>query len=332
MNRVVGLTAVLMVTLAAAAVTQESTLQRVRELFGMLEPVPPKALRAPDAVLGRQLFWDERLSLDGRTSCASCHAADAWAADSARFSRDARGRLTTRNSQTVFNAMGQVALRWLGDRKDGATQAEGSITGSMGLPSTDAVVPLLTKFGYEDAFRRAFPGDPSAVSSANYARAIQAYLTTLVTPTPFDAYLRGDRNALTADQQAGLEVFISTGCANCHNGPRLGGNSFQKFGVKEEYWLATKSEPVDPGRYAVTKNEADRYVFRTPTLRNIARTAPYFHDGSVATLKEAVQVMARVQLGRALADADADRIVWFLESLTGDIPRNYSRPPAPVTR
>lgn len=135
------------------------------------------------------------------------------------------------HSQTVFNATAQTTLRRLGDRSDGAAQAERSLTGSMGLPSADAVVPLLVTHGYETAFRAAYPDEPAPVSSANDARAIDAYLRTLVTPAPFDAFLAGNTGALTADQQAGLELFITTGCAGCHSGPRLGGNAYRKFGL-----------------------------------------------------------------------------------------------------
>jgi cytochrome c peroxidase len=313
--------------LSPAAAAQEADLIRTaRVLFGVVAPAAPETVRAPDAVLGRLLFWDERLSADGRTSCASCHLADDWGADARRFSRDARGRLTGRHSQTVFNAAAQTTLRWLGDREDAAAQARGSLTGSMGFDRADDVVPLLRQFGYEDAFRAAFPGDDDPVTTGHYAWAIQAYLRTLATPSPFDAFLAGDRDALTAEQQAGLALFVSSGCANCHSGPLLGGASFRRFGILQDYWTATGSDPVDPGRYALTQQEADRYVFRTPMLRNVARTAPYFHDGSVASLADAVRVMARVQAGRDLPDADARRIAAFLESLTGEIPAHYADP------
>jgi cytochrome c peroxidase len=325
----VGLMAALMACAAASAVSQETSLQqRAAARFGVLDAPEAAALAAPDVTLGRRLFWDERLSLDGQTSCASCHAAEDWGADSRRFSRDARGALTGRHSQTVFNAMGQFALRWLGDRPHGAAQAERSITGSMGLADAGAIVPLLVASGYEEAFARAFPDDRQPVSSTNYGRAIEAYLRTLVTPAPFDAFLAGDASALTEAQRAGLELFMQAGCGTCHDGPRLGGTSFRKFGMTADYWPATGSDPADPGRYAVTKDERDRYVFRTPMLRNIARTAPYFHDGSVATLPEAVRVMARVQTGRELSDEHVTLIVAFLESLTGPVPSHHS-PPQP---
>jgi cytochrome c peroxidase len=147
-----------------------------------------------------------------------------------------------------------------------------------------------------------------------------------VTPAPFDRFLAGDEDALNEKQKAGLRRFMSTGCAGCHNGALLGGTMFQKFGVVKDYWLETKSAKPDAGRFAVTKKEEDRYVFRVPMLRNVAKTAPYFHDGSVANLNEAVRIMAAVQLGRALDDAAVAQIVAFLESLTGEIPATYAPP------
>jgi len=301
-------------------------LEAARGLFGVVEPAPPGALGAPEVTLGRRLFWDERISGDGETSCATCHTIAGWGADQRRFSEDARGRLTGRHSQTVFNAMEQPALRWLGDRRDGAEQAERSITGSMGLEDGAAIATLLASLGYVEAFSSAFPDDTDPVSAANYARALQAYQSTLRTPAPFDSFLGGDVAALTDQQKAGLRNFMSIGCATCHAGKLLGGISFRRFGIAQDYWTVTGSEEIDTGLHSATNRDDDRYVFRVSMLRNIARTAPYFHDGSVATLPEAVRAMATLQLGRSLPDAVVNDIVAFLESLTGDIPANFSRP------
>jgi cytochrome c peroxidase len=164
------------------------------------------------------------------------------------------------------------------------------------------------------------------VTTANYAKALMAYQRTLRTPAPFDAFLAGNDQALDSRQLAGLDKFVAYGCVGCHNGALLGGNSFQKFGVVKDYWLATGSKKTDAGRVSFTKKEEDRYVFRVPMLRNIAMTAPYFHDGSVATLDDAVRVMADVQLGRKAPDADVADIVAFLGSLTGPIPSHYAAP------
>ena len=309
---------------ASAAIGQDSLREDASRLFGRIES--KTYAPTPEVELGRALFWDVRVSTDGKTACASCHAPADWGADRRRFSPDARGALTSRQSPTVFNSMGLELLRWLGDRKGGAAQAESSITGSMGFASKEAAMEKLKELGYGDAFAKAYPGDASALSAGNYARALAAYQATLTTPAAFDRYLGGDENALTAQQKAGLRAFISNGCAGCHSGALLGGTTFQKFGLVKEYWVETGSDKRDVGRFSVTKKEEDRYVFRVPTLRNVAKTAPYFHDGSVERLDRAVQVMAAVQLGRTLDDKTTADIVAFLESLTGEVPAHYAPP------
>jgi len=161
----------------------------------------------------------------------------------------------------------------------------------------------------------------------NIATAVGAYERTLVTPSPFDAYLAGIQEALPPTAKAGLAKFINTVCVACHNGVGVGGGMYQKFGVAEDYWNATGSDPIDKGRFDVTKDSNDLYVFRVASLRNAAMTPPYFHDGSVTTLPEAVKVMARVQLGVSLNDADTGDIVAFLQSLTGELPVNFATAP-----
>jgi cytochrome c peroxidase len=299
-----------------------------KSLFGVIKAVPDSRLTDPDVALGRALFWDTRLSHGGKTACASCHLPEDWGADRRSFSVDAKGKNTARNSQTVFNAVLQPSLRWTGDRKSGAHQAEKSLTGSMGLASADAVVPMLKELGYEKAFRAAYPKVSEPVTPANYASAIQSYETTLITPAPFDRFLAGDDSALNAAQKAGLKAFIGTGCVDCHKGALLGGEKAEKFGVAKEYWIATKSQKKDAGLFEATKKDSDRYLFRVSPLRNIGKTGPYFHDGSVSDLKSAVQVMGDVQLGSRLSDTDTAAIVSFLDSLTGEIPKHYSAPPS----
>jgi cytochrome c peroxidase len=311
--------------MAGAAKADEPLRRQAADLFGRIQAgtVSPES---PEARLGRALFWDTRASLDGKTACASCHAAGDWGADRRPFSIDARGEATSRHSPTVFNSIGQPALRWLGDRKTGADQAEGSLTGSMGFASKQEGVAALAKLAYLPAFRAAYPQDPEPLSARNYGRALEAYEATLVTPAPFDRFLDGDDGALSGRQKAGLRAFIHTGCAGCHNGPLLGGDTFQRFGVVKDYWTETGSKKVDLGRFASTKKEEDRYVFRVPMLRNVAKTAPYFHDGSVDRLDRTVRIMGAVQLGRTLDDATVKSIVAFLESLTGKVPAHYAPP------
>ena len=296
-------------------------------MFGRVEAVSDAQRAAPDVELGRALFWDVRISADGKTACASCHPASDWGSDRRRFSTDARGKPTSRHSQTVFNAMRQPLLRWTGDRPSGAAQAEGSMTGSLGYASKDEAVAALAAAGYGERFRTVYGADAEPLSARNYGRALEAYQASLSTPAAFDRYLGGDDRALDARQQAGLRSFIATGCAGCHGGALLGGGTLQRFGVVRDYWLATGSAaPADTGRFGTTKKDEDRYVFRVPMLRNIARTAPYFHDGSVERLDQAVRVMADVQLGRQLGDEQVAAIVAFLETLSGEVPPNYAPP------
>jgi cytochrome c peroxidase len=308
---------------AGAAYADDQLRREGLAVFGRIEA---SAVSTPEAELGRMLFWDARLSQDGKTSCASCHDAADWGADRRRYSTDARGALTSRHSPTVFNSMIQTTLRWLGDRKNGAEQAESSMTGSMGFPSKAALVEVLARSDYLPAFRKTYPEEPTPMNPRNYGRALAAYQATLTTPAAFDRFLGGDDAALSGSQKSGMRAFIATGCAGCHSGALLGGTMFQRFGIVKNYWLETGSDKIDQGRYAITKKEEDRYVFRVPMLRNIAKTAPYFHDGSVERLDHAVRIMATVQLARTLDDATVADIVAFLESLTGDVPSHYAPP------
>src|SRR5438105_361546 len=257
-----------------AAKADEALRREAVALFGQIKASTDSS--SPQAELGRALFWDTRVSLDGKTACASCHFARDWGADRRSFSIDARGAATSRHSPTIFNSMGQPTLRWLGDRKSGADQAEGSMTGSMGFDSKQAALDKLRELQYSMSFRAAYPGDAEPLSAANYGRALEAYQATLTTPAPFDRFLAGDDGALTAQQTAGLRAFVATGCAACHSGALFGGTLLQKFGVVKDYWLETGAAKPDIGRFAMTQKEEDRYVFRVPMLRNIVKTAPYF--------------------------------------------------------
>jgi cytochrome c peroxidase len=312
---------------SAVAASEDAKLrEQALKLFGRLEAPVAAKVSTPEVALGRALFWDKRISLDGKTACASCHPAEDFGADRRRVSLDARGDLTSRHSPTVFNSMTQPSLRWLGDRKDGQIQAEGSMTGSMGFKTKDDAVAKLVELKYHEAFKAAYPDEANALNAKNYGRAIAAYQATLVTPAAFDRFLAGKDRAMTERQKAGLRAFMATGCAACHNGPLFGGTQFQKFGLVKEYWSETGAAKPDVGRFSMTKKEEDKYFFRVPMLRNVARTAPYFHDGSVDTLDRAVKIMAAVQLGKKLDDETTSLITAFLESLTGEVPEHYAAP------
>jgi cytochrome c peroxidase len=192
------------------------------------------------------------------------------------------------------------------------------------------VIQKLKALGYESAFKAAFPGDPEPIKPDNWGKAIGSYERTLVTPAPFDAYLQGQPAALPDAAQRGLKTFIETGCANCHGGVGLGGTAFQKFGVVSDYWLATGNPERDSGRFAITQDPADQYRFKVPGLRNVGMTAPYFHDGSVADLAQAVRIMGQVQLGQTLTPGQVADLVAFLKSLTGTVPQHFAPESSPI--
>jgi cytochrome c peroxidase len=322
----IALTVNLLAALTYGQESKDKLLEDAKATFGIVSAPKQEELDKPIVELGRHLFWDERLSANGKIACASCHAASSWGADAERFSLDAKGKLTKRNSQTVFNSMLQSHLRWTGDRKSGAHQAEKSLTGSMGFTNADDVIALLKLHGYESRFEDAFPSIPGAMTPANYAKAIESYEATLGTPAPFDRYLNGQADALNEEQKQGLRLFMEVGCADCHSGKLLGGESLEKFGVHSEYWNATGSDAHDAGLFESTNIEEDRYRFRTSMLRNVEKTGPYFHDGSVSTLSDAVRVMAKVQLDKVFDSQQLQSIVAFLTSLTGEVPANYDHP------
>ncbi len=304
----------------------EDLLQQAKQIFSPLpqvmtsekNPVTPAKVK-----LGKILFYETRISVDGTVSCARCHPIGLYAADGLKKSIGNNCKVNPRNAPTLLNAAGQISAHWIGNRADVEDQAKQSVTGppSFGMPSHEAVEKRLRELkGYRDLFKEAFPGENNPVTVDNFAKAVGAFERTLVTPSPFDSFLKGDLAALKEQEKRGLKTFMEAGCIMCHFGTYAGGQMYEKFGIFEPYWKYTRSEPIDEGRYAVTKNEADKYVFKVPVLRNVAKTAPYFHDGSVDKLEEAVWIMGKVQLNRDLTKEQVEEIVTFLKSLTGIIP------------
>lgn len=288
-------------------------------------PLTPETVR-----LGRMLYFETRVSADGTVSCARCHQPGLYGTDALPRSIGAEHRVHPRHAQTVLNAAIQFVQHWRGDRTSVEDQATKALIGppSYGNPSYESAMAKLKALpAYAASFAQAFPGQADPVTADNWGRAIGAYVRTLLTPSPFDAFLAGDDRALSASAQAGLRAFIQVGCAGCHSGVGLGGGMYQKFGLTEDYWKATGSQVVDKRRFDVTQDPGDMHVFKVSGLRNVAMTPPYFHDGSVATLPAAVRVMARVQLGRTLTDAEVRDIVAFLETLTGPLPADFATSP-----
>jgi cytochrome c peroxidase len=262
--------------------------------------------------LGEKLFNEKMLSADTEISCASCHTLETGGVDGKPFSDGHRGSKTGRNSPTVFNAAGHTAQFWDGRAPDVESQALGPIlaAGEMGMPNEDAIVDVLSSMPeYTSAFKAAFPTEKTPVTFKNVGIAIGAYERTLVTPSRWDKFLSGDQSALTDSEKQGFKEFVSTGCVACHSGQLIGGQAFMKLGVVNPW-----KNQNDLGRYGVTKQESDKMVFKVPSLRNSALTAPYFHDASAKTLPEAVKMMAHHQLGKELTDQQAESISTWLGS------------------
>ncbi len=284
-------------------------------------PVTPAKIN-----LGRMLFYDARLSKNQDVSCNSCHSLTNYGVDGKPVSSGDKGQLGGRNSPTVYNAAGHFVQFWDGRAANVEEQAKGPILNpvEMAMPSEAAVVATIKKIpGYQAAFREAFPGVAEPISYDNIARAIGAFERKLTTPSRWDRFMGGDQTAITSEEMAGHHQFMMAGCMSCHNGPYIGGQTFQKLGAKKSWPVAT-----DTGRMGVTGNTSDRLMFKVPSLRNVEKTGPYFHTGKVATLDEAVRLMGEYQLDRKLDDKQIAQIVAWLKTLTGEIPADYIRQPA----
>jgi cytochrome c peroxidase len=296
---------------------------------GMPEPTKAALIRPiPDtldvdpvkAALGEKLYHDTRLSGDDTISCASCHDLARGGTDQHVVSDGIRGQKGGINSPTTYNAALNFAQFWDGRAATLEAQADGPPNNPVEMGSN--WTPITEKLVKDKAFVKEFTAAyPEGVNKTTVTHAIAEYERTLLTPnSKFDKYLKGDAGALTADEKRGYEVFQEKGCATCHVGELLGGKSYEVMGRRADYFAArgTPTTPADDGRYNVTKDERDRHCFKVPTLRNVARTFPYFHDGSKKTLREAVDAMASYQTGEALSEKDGQDVVKFLETLTGE--------------
>jgi cytochrome c peroxidase len=287
----------------------------------LFQPLPLEAVHpeenpgTPERIeLGHKLFFEPRLSRSGIISCNTCHVVGAAGVDHRAVAMGEGAREGPRNSPTVFNAAFLATQFWDGRARTLEEQAKGPIQAHVEMDLTpEEAVQRLRETGYEPLFAAAFPGDEEPLTFENLARAIAAFERTLITPgAPFDRYLAGESGALDPLQQQGLELFQNAGCLGCHQGAMLGGTSYAAF--------THAAGRGDIGRQAVTGRDEDRYVFRVAPLRNVALTAPYFHDGSAATLHEAISIMGSAQLGRRFTGDEVAAIVAFLESLTGEFP------------
>lgn len=301
-------------------------MEKARTFFEVLPNAaenPNNLLTAEKIALGKALYMDTRLSLNNTQSCNTCHNVETYGVDNLPTSPGDLGGNGDRNSPTSFNAALHMTQFWDGRSPDVEDQAGGPILNpvEMNMPSEEAVVDRLLDIDeYVDMFAEAFPGSDEEISYDNLKMAIGAFERTLLTPAPFDDYLAGNQSAITSEQEKGIETFIEAGCITCHSGALLGGSMYQKFGVYGDYWDLTKSEKIDEGRFVVTGLETDKYMFKVPSLRNITMTAPYFHDGSVNNLNDAISMMAKLQVNKDLTPEEVESIALFLETLTGDAP------------
>lgn len=263
--------------------------------------------------LGERLYFEKRLSHNNQLSCNTCHRIDKYGVDNEVTSPGHEGKRGDRNSPTTFNASLHLAQFWDGRAKDVEEQSLGPILNpiEMGMKSeADVIKKLKSTSDYIKAFASAFPNQKSPLSYKNIGVAIGAYEKTLITPSRFDIFLKGDESALNHQEKRGLIKFINKGCVSCHNGALLGGNSYQLIGAANDY------NTKDQGRYNVTKDENDKKMFKVPSLRNVMKTAPYFHDGSVKTIEEAIKLMAHHQLDEQVGPGFVNDVKAFLRTLT----------------
>ncbi len=299
--------------------------------------LPTKAVNPENPVtdakvkLGKMLYYDSRLSMNQTQSCNTCHNLSTYGVDHLPTSPGDNGKPGDRNSPTVLNAALKTAQFWDGRNKDVEEQAGGPILNpaEMAIPNEQFLIDRLKKVKiYPEMFAAAFPKEKDPVNFKNIRYSIAAFERTLLTPSRFDDYLNNDVNALNDQEKKGLKTFIDVGCIACHTGSLLGGNMMQQFPLYGEYDDYIHSENEDYGKFEETGNEADKFMFFVPQLRNVEKTGPYFHSGSVTDLKEAVKIMGKAQLDENLTDEQVNNIVAFLKTLTGNVPAEWMQPPA----
>jgi len=300
-------------------IDRNQVLTKAKNIFAVLpDKMPGSENDTPELInLGKKLYFDEQLSLNDQQSCNTCHELEDGMAgvDNLITSPGTLdGTLGTRNSPTVLNAGFQFVQFWDGRSADLTEQAKGPILNSveMGMPDSNAVIKKIGAIDeYKELFAQAFLNSKKPLTYTNLAEAIASFERTLVTKDRFDMFLKGNVKALEVDEVIGLELFIDKGCITCHTGPLLGGNMYQKMGLIKPY-----SDTKDLGRYEVTGNDIDKFMFKVPMLRNIALTDPYFHDGAVEDLKESVMIMAEIQLGKTLTEDEVMKMSRFFDALT----------------
>ncbi len=323
----VALTAALLLVPGCAKKTAAVDEARLQAFSPLPEAVAAKTSGPKEAqvALGRMLYFDPRLSKSQTISCNSCHDLEKYGVDGLPTSPGFKGQHGDRNSPTVYNAAAHFVQFWDGRAPDVEAQAKGPVLNpvEMAMGSEKDVLAVLRSIPeYVAAFGQAFPGEKDPVTYDNLGLAIGTFERGLLTPSRWDKFLKGDKAALNEEEQAGLHAFVSAGCDACHAGALLGGALYQKIGLMKPY-----PDASDPGRFKVTGNESDKMVFKVPSLRNVSKTAPYFHNGKIPSLDKAVATMAEYQLSRPLAEGEIKSIVSFLNTLTGEVPTQYIQKP-----
>ena len=306
----------------AVTVSDRDLMDKANSYLGVVEPYPQPPAELVDLVeLGDRLFREPGLSGDGKTSCQSCHRIESAGVDHLSRSRGVFGRMGARNTPPIAHQSYLTRHSWEGKHTTLAAQVQASLANPNemgGLPANTMMDMILQSDTLSRLFHSAFPGEISEDVQVQVGQALTTFLQTVVLPTRFDAFLKGDGDALTSREKKGLDLFLSKGCVPCHSGPAVGGQQFQRFGIFRDYEPFTGSDSVDKGLAGITKNPSDDRVFRVAPLRLVSQTAPYFHDGSVETLEEAVWIMGKIQLNQNLTDEEVDHIVSFLHTLSPD--------------
>lgn len=325
---------ILTLSMAACGPSPEdkALMEKASSIFGPIPEKMPGSENDAKAMveLGQKLYFDKRLSADNNQSCNSCHRLDqnfAGVDNRAVSPGSLSGKKGNRNAPTVLNAGFHMAQFWDGRAANLVEQAKGPILNpvEMAMASEKDVEEKLAKVEeYRSLFATAFPDQESPINYQNIAEAIAAFERTLITEDRFDDFMEGDASALSATEKEGLELFMDTGCIQCHNGPLMGGNSYQKMGRNNAY-----SNTEDKGLFEVTGKQEDMFKFKVPSMRNVALTGPYFHDGSATTLEDAVKQMAHLQLNKELTEDETAKITAFLNALSDKNRKAISKPEQP---
>lgn len=317
MKSIYLLLALIAITFSSSGYCDEEDALLLEDAKSYFSPLPDSVIdvkkNAKLIELGHKLYMEPKMSKSGTISCNSCHLLDKFGVDNLPTSPGHDGTRGDRNSPTVYNSAMNIAQFWDGRAKDLEEQALGPLLNPIehGLATEADVIKAISSDSYSKMFKAAFPGDKDPVKFANVGKAIGAFEKTLLTPSRFDDYLKGDSNALSKQEKRGLGVFMDANCVSCHAGPGLGGGMYRKMGFVKPY-----PKVKDTGRFQVTKSENDKHVFKVPGLRNIVKTGPYFHDGSVKSLGEAIAIMGEYQAGVKLSKQEIEDIKAFLDSTT----------------